>query len=187
MAGNKAAGGGPDISGTITLSNGHNVFGSDVAGDIPGDRISIAPATVFAAIDPATGGGKLSPDGHRPTAQQPAPIRRSAPATPSWRAPSASSAPPRPQPAGSLPDIGAVEPNQPLSTRATDNNDVLTGTNAANTLTGLRRHRLSQGPGRQRHARGRPGRATCSTAAPATTRSRAASASIWRPIPALPA
>ena len=43
----------------------------------------------------------------------------------------------RPQPAGSLPDLGAVELNQPLSTSATANNDVLTGSNAANTLTGL--------------------------------------------------
>ena len=43
----------------------------------------------------------------------------------------------RPLPAGSLPDLGAVELNQPLSTGATANNDVRTGTNAANNLTGL--------------------------------------------------
>ena len=43
----------------------------------------------------------------------------------------------RPQPGGTLPDLGAVELNQPLSTAATDNNDVLTGTNAVNKLTGL--------------------------------------------------
>ena len=43
----------------------------------------------------------------------------------------------RPLPAGSLPDIGSVEINQPLSTSPTVNNDVLTGSNAANNLSGL--------------------------------------------------
>ena len=43
----------------------------------------------------------------------------------------------RPLPAGSLPDLGAVELNQPLSTGATVNNDMRSGTNAANNLTGL--------------------------------------------------
>ena len=38
---------------------------------------------------------------------------------------------------GSLPDLGAVELNQSLSTAASANNDVLTGTNAVNKLTGL--------------------------------------------------
>ena len=36
--------GGPDIAGApITFSNGHNVFGSDVAGSVAGDRENIAP------------------------------------------------------------------------------------------------------------------------------------------------
>ena len=56
----------PDIAGAITFSNGHNVFGSDVVGNIPGDRENIAPSAIFAAIDPDTGGGKLSPDGTVP-------------------------------------------------------------------------------------------------------------------------
>ena len=43
----------------------------------------------------------------------------------------------RPLPAGSLPDLGAVELDQPLSTGSTANNDVRTGTNAANNLTGV--------------------------------------------------
>ena len=38
----------------------------------------------------------------------------------------------RPLPAGSLPDIGAVEINQPLSTGATANNDVRTGNGSDN-------------------------------------------------------
>ncbi len=138
VAGNKAAGGAPDISGTITLSNGHNVFGTDVAGDIPGDRINIAPATLFAAIDPGTGGGKLSPAGIVPLrsnlASNPA-LSGADPLSASAFGQLGSS--PRPQPAGSLPDIGSAEANQTLSSTPTDNNDVLTGTNAANTLTGL--------------------------------------------------
>ena len=40
----------------------------------------------------------------------------------------------RPLPAGTLPDIGSIEINQPLSTTASANNDVLTGTAAANTI-----------------------------------------------------
>ena len=43
----------------------------------------------------------------------------------------------RPQPGGTLPDLGAVELNQPLSTAKSNNNDVLTGTDAVNKLTGL--------------------------------------------------
>ena len=39
------------------------MFGSDVAGSIAGDRENVAPSAVFATIDPATGGGKLRPDG----------------------------------------------------------------------------------------------------------------------------
>ena len=37
----------PDVAGAITQSNGHNLFGSTVAG--AGDRQNVAPATVFAA------------------------------------------------------------------------------------------------------------------------------------------
>ena len=50
----------PDIAGRITVSNGHNVFGSDVQGNVPGDREDVAPSVVFASFDPATGGGKLA-------------------------------------------------------------------------------------------------------------------------------
>ena len=125
-----------DISGTITFSNGHNVFGSDVAGQRPGDRENIAAGAIFAAVDPTTGGGKLGPDGTV--------ALRNNLANPALSAgdPLAASAfdqrgAARPQPAGSLPDLGAVELNQPLSTGSTANNDVRTGTNAANNLTGV--------------------------------------------------
>src|SRR4051812_45486982 len=43
----------------------------------------------------------------------------------------------RPQPTGTVADIGAVESGQTLSTTASANNDLLTGTSAANTLSGL--------------------------------------------------
>ena len=125
-----------DLSGTITFSNGHNVFGSDVAGNVPGDRENIAAGAIFAAVDPA-------------------PAAASSARTAPWRCknnlanPALSAGDPlaasafdqrgaaRPLPAGSLPDLGAVELNQPLSTGATANNDVRSGTNAANNLTGL--------------------------------------------------
>ena len=42
----------------------------------------------------------------------------------------------RPLPAGSLADLGAIEIDQPLSTSPTVNNDVITGTSAANNLSG---------------------------------------------------
>ena len=51
----------------------------------------------------------------------------------------------RPLPAGSLPDIGSIEINQPLSTSPTANNDVITGSNAANNLAGLAGNDLIQG------------------------------------------
>ena len=121
---------------TITLSNGHNVFGSDVVGNVPGDRENVASATLFATIDPTTGGGKLGPDGTV--------ALKNNLANPALSAgdPLAASAfdqrgIARPLPAGSLPDLGAVELNQPLSTGATVNNDVRTGSNAANNLTGV--------------------------------------------------
>ena len=125
-----------DIGGTITLSNGHNVFGSSVKGSIPGDRQKVAPTTIFAAVDPKTGGGKLGPNGTvalRNNVANPAlsagdPIQANV-----FDQRGAA----RPQPVGTLPDLGAAELNQPPSTTATANNDVRTGSNATNTLTGL--------------------------------------------------
>ena len=126
-----------DIGGTLAFSNGHNVFGTDVAGNASGDRENIAAAAVFAAIDPDTGGGLLNSSGI-------VPLRNSI-ANPalSGADPLAASATgqlggtARPLPAGSLPDIGSIEINQALSTTASANNDLLTGTAAANTINGL--------------------------------------------------
>ena len=126
----------PDISGVIDFSNGHNVFGSDVAGNVAGDRENVAPAALFAAIDPDTGGGKLGPDGTVALRNNVANPALSA-GDPLLANVFDQRGAARPLPAGSLPDLGAVELNQPLSTGATANNDVRTGTNAANNLTGL--------------------------------------------------
>ena len=133
---------------TILVSNGHNVFGSAVAGSIPGDRVKIAPATVFAAVDPATGGGKLDARGV-------APLKEGSLANPALSAADPITAAatgqlggkPRPQPAGSLPDIGAVEADQKLSTSPTTRNDVITGTGGANSLAGLAGNDLIRGLG----------------------------------------
>ncbi len=124
-----------DVAVAITLSNGHNVFGSTVPGSVPGDRDKVAPGTIFAALDPS-GGGRLDAEG-------------AAPLKDALTNPALSAADPpaatdldqlggaRPRPAGSLPDIGAVELGQKLSTKPTPDNDVLAGTNAANTINGL--------------------------------------------------
>ena len=53
----------------------------------------------------------------------------------------------RPQPAGSLPDIGAAERNQMLSTHAFPNNDVLTDNDAAHTVFGQGGSDLIRGQG----------------------------------------
>ncbi|MGE3292315.1 MAG: calcium-binding protein, partial [Geminicoccaceae bacterium] len=127
----------PDLSGTITFSNGHNIFGSDVLGNVSGDRENVAASAIFAAIDPGTGGGLVSASGIVPL--------RNAITNPALSGgdPLATAATGqlggtgRPLPAGSLPDIGAIEINQVLSTKASANNDVLTGTAAANTIGGL--------------------------------------------------
>ena len=127
----------PDIYGSITASNGHNVFGTDVAGSIAGDRENVAPSALFAAIDPDTGGGKLSANGVVPLKLSLANPALSGGDPLAAGATGQLAVNPRPLPAGSLPDIGAVEADQPLSTGATVNNDVITGSAAANTLAGL--------------------------------------------------
>ena len=125
-----------DVTGTINLSNGHNVFGSDVTGNIAGDRENVAPGAIFATIDPATGGGKLGPDGTVALRNNVANPALSA-GDPILANVFDQRGATRPQPGGSLPDLGAVELNQPLSTAKSNNNDVLTGTDAVNKLTGL--------------------------------------------------
>jgi len=139
VAGNNVRSGlsGPDISGTIAVSNGHNIFGSDVAGNNPGDRENVAASSIFAAIDPETGGGLLAASGIVPLRNA---ITNPALSGADLLAASAFGqlgGTARPLPAGSLPDLGSIEINQPLSTTASANNDVLTGTAAANTINGL--------------------------------------------------
>jgi hypothetical protein len=139
VAGNAAAGAlsqGPDVSGNITLSNGRNVFGSDVAGSIAGDRENVAPGALFAALDPDTGGGLLGPDGVvvlRANAANPA--LSAADPLAAMRADQLGST--RPQPRVSLPDLGAAERDQTLSTTPSANNDVLVGTSGRDTIAAL--------------------------------------------------
>jgi hypothetical protein len=44
-----------DIAGTVAFSNGHNVFASDVLGNIAGDVENAAAGAIFASIDPRAG------------------------------------------------------------------------------------------------------------------------------------
>ena len=138
---------GPDISGTITFSNGHSVFGSDVTGNIAGDREKVPASALFAAIDPKTGGGKLSARGVVPLKLSLANPALSGGDPLAAGATGQLAVNPRPLPAGSLPDIGAAEADQPLSTSPTINNDVLTGSAAANNLSGLAGNDLLRGLG----------------------------------------
>ena len=58
VAGNSAPhGSASDVRGSIVASDGHNIFGSDIAGAIDGDREGIAPGLLFATFDPINGGG----------------------------------------------------------------------------------------------------------------------------------
>ncbi|MFZ1426586.1 MAG: M10 family metallopeptidase C-terminal domain-containing protein [Geminicoccaceae bacterium] len=125
-----------DVDGAITSSNGHNIFGSDVVGNVAGDLENVPPNVVFAGIEPRTGGGRLNPKGIVPLTTAFGDPALSA-ADPSAATDFDQLGAPRPQPAGSLPDIGAAETNQKLSTKPSANNDVLAGSNAANTLQGL--------------------------------------------------
>ncbi len=149
VAGNRILGlpgKGPDIFGTIAVSNGHNVLGSTVAGSNPGDRQDVPPALLFAQVDPATGGGKLAPSGVVPLKN-------------AVTNPALSGADPltaraldqtgvvRPLPAGSLSDLGAAELKQTLSTKTSTNNDVLAGTSTANNLLGYAGNDLLKGLG----------------------------------------
>jgi Peptidase M10 serralysin C terminal/RTX calcium-binding nonapeptide repeat (4 copies) len=128
-----------DISGTITASNGHNAFGTEVSGDIAGDRENVAPDLLFAAIDPDTGGGRLNANGVVPlrgSVTNPALSGGDRLATLA----NDQLGQARPQPADGLPDLGAVESAfQPSTSRSADN-DVLTGTSGANTISALAGH-----------------------------------------------
>ena len=128
---------GPDIAGDVTLSNGHNVFGTDITGNIAGDRESVAPGAIFAAIDPNTGGGLLNASGVVPLRNDAAnPALSGADSLLVQSVDQLGSA--RFLPGPSRADVGAVERDQTaLSTAASANNDVLTGNANANTFSAL--------------------------------------------------
>jgi hypothetical protein len=101
-----------DVSGSIARSNGHNIFGSAVAGAIEGDLQGVDPLLLFAAIDPDTGGGVLAHHGG-PTPTVALWDDRYNPALggadPSLAGTDDQRGVERPRPAGRDPDIGAFE------------------------------------------------------------------------------
>ena len=126
----------PDIYGTISISNGHNIFGSDVLGNNPADREKIAASAIFANIDPETGGGQLNAVGIVPllnNTNNPA-LSGADPLAAGATGQTGDNS--RPLPVGSLPDIGSIEITHALSTTTSARNDVITGNSAANTLNG---------------------------------------------------
>ena len=159
VAGNSVLGspsGGRDIFGAITLSNGHNVFGTAVAGEVSGDRENVAPGLLFAAVDPATGGGLVGANGAVALAN-----RVGNPALgggdPLAGLPVDQLGAPRPRPGGTLPDIGAAESGFAPSRVASANNDVLTGNGGRNTISGLAGHDFIRGLGGNDALRGNAG------------------------------
>ena len=176
--------GGRDIFGTITLSNGHNVFGTAVAGDVSGDRENVAPSLLFAALDPATGGGLVGANGAvalaKPRHQSCAQRRRPAGGAcgrPARRSPTAAHA--------TLPDIGAAESTFAPSKVASANNDALTGNSSRNTISGLAGHDYIRGLGGNDTLRGNDG-GDLWTAVQATTPSTVAQGSTWRSLAGAP-
>jgi hypothetical protein len=131
VAGNANAYGPADVSdlnAIRVISNGRNIFGSLVDSGVPGgDLTNVAPATLFAEVDPATGGGRLGQNGG-PTAAL------------SGAAPVAADAfdqrgLARPRPADTNPDVGAFELRQTIvSTVASAGNDAIAGTAAADRI-----------------------------------------------------
>ena len=98
----------PTSAGAIAASNGHNIFGSDVDGNAPGDLENVPASLLFA-------GGLADNGGPTQTI-----ALRDAPDNPAlgWRRPGHAPATDqrgeaRPQPDGTAPDIGAFELNQP--------------------------------------------------------------------------
>jgi hypothetical protein len=146
VAGNSAYGSGPDIVRSVTSTNGHNIFGSGVLGVYgTGDRLGVAAGTLFAALDPATGGGVLADNGG-PT---PTIALKDASTNPALAGadPADSSATDqrgeaRPQPTGTNPDIGAFELDQTSTPPVgdilgTNRADVLRGTSGVDVIRGL--------------------------------------------------
>ncbi len=125
-----------DIEGAITRSNGHNIFGSTVTGAGVGDRQLVDPATVFAATDPATGGGMVNDDG---IVQLLGDVANPALGGADRFASSSTDqlGVHRPTPSLTNPDIGAAESGFVPSHASSLNNDSIIGNGRANTLNGL--------------------------------------------------
>ena len=142
--GNSIVAGNPDLDSSqpsdmfgVTFSNGHNIFGGEVAGSVPGgDLENVAGSLVFASVDPVSGGGRTNEDGVVPL--------RDALDNPALGAalsfdamPTDQLGHPRPAPGGTLPDLGAAELTGRRRPRRRTNNDALRGTGGANTISGL--------------------------------------------------
>ena len=115
------------------ISNGHNVFGRSVLGVVAGDRVNVLAGTVFATIDPVSGGGVINAQGVVPLRNNVANPALSA-ADRFAAVPVDQLGNPRPRPIGTRADLGAVELDRALSTTPSANNDLLTGTSAANPI-----------------------------------------------------
>ena len=142
IAGNLASGPGtigPDIAGAISFSNGHNIFGSDVTGNVSGDLENVAAMTLFADI-----AGLVNADGIVPLRANVAnPAISGADRLLAMSTDQLGN--PRPVPSESSPDTGAVESGFAPSKVASAGNDVLTGTAAANVIKGFAGHDFIKG------------------------------------------
>ena len=135
-----------DISGTVTISNGHNIFGTDILGNVAGDVENVAGSELFATVNPYTGGGQVTAAGI--VALKAAVTNPALGAADRFAIGSIDQiGTPRPSPTGTNPDAGAAESPFAHSTVSSANNDTLTGTAAANTLNGLAGHDFLKGLG----------------------------------------
>ena len=107
----------PDVAGSIGTSNGHNIFGSDVVGNAPGDQENVPTSLLFAG-GLADNGGQTLTIALREAGDNPA----LGGADPDTSPTTDQRGMARPQPAGTVPDIGAVElavPNPSTAQRKT--------------------------------------------------------------------
>ena len=125
----------PDISGSIASSNGANIFGSDVAGNVAGDLENVSTALLFAG-GLADNGGPTQTFALRDAADNPA----IAGADPDDAPATDQRGLGRPGPAGTEPDIGAFElgglpPSEDIV--GTKGKDFLKGTGEGDVIRGL--------------------------------------------------